>query len=233
METDASDYAVAAILSQEDPVLKRIHPVAYFSRSMSPAELNYELYDKELLAIHAAFKEWRSYLEGAANTVKVVTDHKNLEYFSTTKLLTHRQARWSEFLSAFNYTVFYRPGRLGGKPDVLTRRSDVYPKGGDGAYALANPQNMQTLFKDGQLVESLRASYILNPGVRSAEISIQLRATILDFDALRADIVTALSTNESVANHLKSPLVPWSLSSNGLLLYNLRGYLPDANDLPL
>ena len=165
VETDASDYAVAAILSQVDPVDKLIHPVAYYSRSMSPAELNYKIYDKVLLAIHAAFKEWRSYLEGATHTVKVVTDHKNLEYFSTTKLLTHRQARWSEFLSAFNYTVFYRPGRLGGKPDVLTRRSDVYPKGGDGAYALANPQNMQTLFKDGQLVESLRASYILSPDV--------------------------------------------------------------------
>src|ERR1700742_1282956 len=233
METDASDYAVAAILSQEDPVSKRIHPVAYFSRSMSPAELNYEIYDKELLAIHSAFKEWRSYLEGATHSVRVITDHKNLEYFASTKLLTRRQARWSEFLSAFNYTVHYRPGRLGGKPDILTRRSDVYPKGGDGAYALANPQNMQTLFKDGQLVELLRASYILSPDVRSAEISVQLRATILDFDALHTDIITALGIDEGVAEHLKSPSAPWSLSSNGLLLYNLRVYVPNANDLRL
>src|SRR6201999_3545661 len=128
VETDASNYAVAAILSQVDPNDKLVHPVAYYSRSMSPAELNYEIYDKELLAIHAAFKEWCSYLEGAAHTVKVITDHKNLEYFATTKLLTRRQARWSEFLSAFNYTVFYRPGRLGGKPNILTRRSDVVPE---------------------------------------------------------------------------------------------------------
>src|SRR5215469_2061728 len=107
LETDASDYAIAAILSQENPETKTIHPIAFYSRTMSPAELNYEIYDKELLAIFAAFREWRSYLEGASKSVKVVTDHKNLEYFASTKLLTHRQARWSEFLSSFNYTVFY------------------------------------------------------------------------------------------------------------------------------
>ena len=59
---------------------------------MSPAELNYEIYDKELLVIFAAFREWRSYLEGASKPVKAVTDHKNLEYFASTKLLTRRQA---------------------------------------------------------------------------------------------------------------------------------------------
>ena len=110
VETDASDYAVAAVLSQEHPDTKAVHPIAFFSRSMSPAELNYEIYDKELLAIHAAFREWRSYLEGATHSVRVITDHKNLEYFASTKLLTCRQAWWSEFLSMFNYTVSYWPG---------------------------------------------------------------------------------------------------------------------------
>ena len=233
IETDASDYAVAAVLSQVDPNDKLVHPIAFFSRSMAPAELNYEIYDKELLAIHAAFKEWRSYLEGAVHTVKVVTDHKNLEYFATTKLLTRRQARWSEFLSTFNYTVFYRPGRLGGKPDILTRRGDVYPKGGDGAYALANPQNMQTLFRDGQLVESLRATYIITPERRSSEIGIQLRATILDVEALRTDVLAALPTDLTVAEQMANPVLPWSLSPNGLLLYNSRVYIPDTNDLRL
>lgn len=74
-----------------------LHPVAFFSRSMAPAELNYEIYDKELLSIFAAFKEWRHYLEGIPSTVEVITDHKNLEYFATTKLLTRCQARWSAF----------------------------------------------------------------------------------------------------------------------------------------
>lgn len=130
VETDASDYAVAAVLSQENPSSQLLHPVAFYSRSLSPAERNYEIYNKELLAIHSSFKEWRSYLEGSTHSVRVITDHKNLEYFASTKLLTRRQARWSEFLSGFSYVVFYRPGCLGGKPDTLTRRSDVYPKGG-------------------------------------------------------------------------------------------------------
>jgi len=52
-------------------------------------ELNYNVYDKELLVIFKAFKIWRHYLEGSASPIDVVIDHKNLEYFSTTKILTH------------------------------------------------------------------------------------------------------------------------------------------------
>ena len=83
---------------------------------MAAAELNYEIYDKELLAIVEAFRHWRSYLEGLTDPIQVVTDHKNLVYFSTTKLLTCRQARWSELLSEYNFTIQYRPGRLGVSP---------------------------------------------------------------------------------------------------------------------
>jgi hypothetical protein len=130
VETDASDYSVAAVLSQLNSETNLVHPIAFYSRSLQPSELNYDIYDKELLAIFVAFKEWRCYLEGAAYAVQVVTDHKNLEYFTTTKILNRRQARWSEYLSGFNFVVKYRPGRLGGKPDALTRRPDVYPSGG-------------------------------------------------------------------------------------------------------
>jgi hypothetical protein len=233
VETDASDYAIAAILSQESPEDGRLHPVAYFSRSMAPAELNYEIYDKELLAIFAAFKQWRAYLEGSTYPVRVVTDHRNLEYFATTKLLTRRQARWSEFLSSFHYKVLYRPGRLGGKPDILTRRSDVYPKRGEGTFALANPQNLQQLFKDGQLVESLRATYTLCPELLPATCSVQMRATILDTDQLRLDILSALLNDHLAQGQLKELSPPWSLSSSGLLLYNHRVYVPSDKDLRL
>jgi hypothetical protein len=61
-----------------------------------------------------------------------------------------RQARWSEYLSSFDYLVIYRPGRLGGKPDALTRRSDVYPLEGGEGYALANPQNLQTIINNAR-----------------------------------------------------------------------------------
>jgi len=80
VETDASDYALAAILSIE---LENgeIHPVAFHSRSFNPTELNYDVHDKELFAIFEAFRIWRHYLDGSAAPIDVVTDHKNLEYF--------------------------------------------------------------------------------------------------------------------------------------------------------
>ena len=92
METDASDYALAAILSimTKD---NEIHPVAFHSRTFSAPELNYDIHDKELLAIFEAFKIWWHYLEGSASPIDMVMDHKNLEYFSTTKILTRWQAR--------------------------------------------------------------------------------------------------------------------------------------------
>jgi len=92
MKTDASDYTLAAILSimTKD---NEIHPIAFHSRMFSAPELNYNVHDKELLAIFKAFKIWRHYLEGSASPIDIVMDHKNLEYFLTTKILTRRQAR--------------------------------------------------------------------------------------------------------------------------------------------
>src|SRR6202000_3240049 len=170
-----------------------------------------------LLAIFTAFKEWRHYLECMPEIIQVITDHKNLEYFATTKLLTRRQARWSEYLSGFSYTVRYRPGKQGLKPDALTRRSDVYPQGGEGAYELANPQNLQTLFSEGQLIASARATFALTKNI--VEYDVVLRATTLDSDSLRSDIIAALRTDELAKNHYDNPTLPWSKSTYGLLLY--------------
>jgi hypothetical protein len=87
VETDASDYAVAAILSITHSD-NEIHPIAFHSRTLHSSELNYNIHDKELLAIFEAFRIWCHYLEGPFYPVDVFTDHKNLEYFSSTKLLT-------------------------------------------------------------------------------------------------------------------------------------------------
>ena len=132
METDASNYVSARILSQYDDE-GTLHPIACFSKKQSPAECNYEIYNKELMAIIRCFEEWRPELESSLHPIKVLSDHKNLEYFMTTKLLSHRQVRWSEFLLWFNFRIVYRPGKAGGKPDVLTWRSgDLLGKKGDG-----------------------------------------------------------------------------------------------------
>ena len=87
VETDASDYAVAGILSTTCPN-GEIRPVAFYSRMLTAPELNYDTHDKELLAIFEAFHSWRHYLKGPAHPIDVVTNHKNLVYFSTSKVLS-------------------------------------------------------------------------------------------------------------------------------------------------
>ena len=91
VETDASDYALTAILSTICPTNSEIYLIIFHSWTFTPPELNYDVHNKELLAIFESFKIWHHYLEGSLTLVDVVTDHKNLEHFSTTKLLTHCQ----------------------------------------------------------------------------------------------------------------------------------------------
>ena len=91
METDTLNYALTAILfiiNEEN----KVYLVVFHSHTFTMVELNYNTYDKELLAIFEAFKIWWHYLEGLAYFINIVIDHKNLEYFSTTKILTQRQA---------------------------------------------------------------------------------------------------------------------------------------------
>src|SRR5260370_17086528 len=126
VETDASDHAIAGILSVTTKD-NEIRLVAFFSRSLQGAEKNYDTHDKELLAIFKAFKNWRHFLEGSAKVIDTVTDHKNLEYFTSSKKLSHRQARWPEFLGQFTMKARFRPARLASKPDPLTRPRDASP----------------------------------------------------------------------------------------------------------
>uniref|UniRef100_A0A8C5R7U4 Gypsy retrotransposon integrase-like protein 1 n=1 Tax=Leptobrachium leishanense TaxID=445787 RepID=A0A8C5R7U4_9ANUR len=124
LEVDASEFAVGAVLSQRSP-LGQLHPVAYYSKRLCPAERNYDIGDRELLAIKRAFEEWRHLLEGTSNPVTVYTDHKNLEYLKSAKRLKPRQARWALFFARFNFHVTYRPGSKNGKADALSRVQDL------------------------------------------------------------------------------------------------------------
>lgn len=109
LETDASDFVLGAVLSQAD-TQGVLHPVEFQSRKFSPQEINYEIHDKELLAIIDAFTVWRHYLVGAQHPINVFTDHQNLRYFMTTRTLNRRQARWSIFLSDFNFVIILLKG---------------------------------------------------------------------------------------------------------------------------
>lgn len=122
VETDASDINVGGVLSQKHPD-GRTYPVAYFSRNMTPAESNYAIYDKELLAIMSALESWEPELKSTEEAFTVLTDHQTLQWFTTTKKLQRRQIRWNEQLAGYRFKIVYRPGKKNGKADALTRRT--------------------------------------------------------------------------------------------------------------
>ena len=221
VETDASDYVIAAILSQIDED-GNIFPIAFHSRTMTAPERNYPIYDKELLAIRDAFGVWRRYLEGSSHQVEVITDHKNLEWFSTTKQLSRRQARWSEYLHQFDFIIKYRPGKLGEKPDALTRRPDLYPSPGESGYASANPQNFVQLLKDGQLVRTTTENKVLD-----SSLILDLIREGITTDPTSAEQLTRMRSSTSETDS------EYELSPSGFLLFRKRLFVPNYKDVRL
>ena len=121
LTTDASDYAIGGVLTQD--VGNGQQPVAYASRQLRGAELNYPVHDKEMLAVVYGFKTWRCYLEGRSVTVQ--TDHYALKYFKSQPHLSRRQTRWMEYLEAhFDYTIVYKPGAQN-PADALSRLPEI------------------------------------------------------------------------------------------------------------
>jgi len=125
VETDASNFAIGAVLSQFDEE-NRLHPCAFMSKGLKDAETRYNIYDKELLAIIMALKEWRCHLQGAQFPFKIYCDHRNLKFPKKPEELSDRQIRWFEFLSKFNYEIIYRKGTSNKKADILSRRPDLF-----------------------------------------------------------------------------------------------------------
>ena len=126
LETDSSDFVNGGVLSQYDDQ-GRLHPVAFYSKSLAPAQCNYQIYDKELLAIIRCLEHWRPELECTEIPVKIFTDHKGLMYFAEGRDLSRRQARYLDLLSEFNIKIVYRPGPQNIKADALTRMSGSVP----------------------------------------------------------------------------------------------------------
>ena len=126
VEVDASNVGIGAILSQKSAKDNKLHPCAFFSRKLTPAEKNYDIGNKEL-AVKVTLAEWRHWLEGAEQPFLVWTDHKNLEYLKNAKRLNSRLARWSLFFNRFNFSLSYRPGSKNTKPDALSRLYDPEP----------------------------------------------------------------------------------------------------------
>jgi hypothetical protein len=123
VEADSSDFATGAVILQQGDD-EKWHPIAFMSKSLNAVERNYEIHNKEMLAIIHALEEWRHYLEGAQHKFEIWTDHKNLEYFCTAQKLNQQQVRWSLYLSHFDFSLHHKPGKSMGKPDALSQRAD-------------------------------------------------------------------------------------------------------------
>ena len=160
MEVDASDYATGEILSMEcDDKLWR--PVAFLSKSLNKMERNYEIHDKEMLAIIRGLEAWRHLLEGAQSKFEIWTDHKNLEYFMKAQKLNRRQARWALYLSRFDFILKHVAGSKMGKADRLSRRAD-WKVGTD------NDNNNQVVIKDNW-IRSMYEVVVEGPEVEVVE----------------------------------------------------------------
>jgi RNase H-like domain found in reverse transcriptase len=146
IEADSSDFTTGAVLSQVSPMDQKWHLVVFYLKSLSAVEWNYEIHDKEMLAIVHTLEEWRHFLEGAQNQLEIWTDHKNLEYFCTAQKLNHQQAHWSLYLSHFDFELWQQPGSTMGKP--LSQRPDH-------SLGMGDNQNMLLLWPEWFAIRAL------------------------------------------------------------------------------
>ena len=123
LEVDTSNYALGAVLNQQDSN-NQIHPVTFYSTTLSPAERNYDIYDKELLAIHRPLKHWRHYLVGSPHKIIIHTDHSNLQYWKEACKISRRIAREFLDLSEYDFVIKHIPGTSNVRADALSRRAD-------------------------------------------------------------------------------------------------------------
>jgi hypothetical protein len=215
VEMYASDYTSASLFSQYDNN-NVLHPVAYFSKKHSPAECNYEIYEKDLMAIVRAFEAWHPKLQSLINPIYVLSEHKKLEYFITTKLLNRCQAYLSQFLSQFNYKIVYRPGTACSKPDALTHRSGDLPKAGDDC----SLENQTTIIKPENMLQLL-AMAMLTP---ASPVLVQLLTNSYNKDLFRDKILKLIRDGAKYCREIS--LTEYD-EHNNLLHYHQRIWVPN------
>src|ERR1700734_2772882 len=212
IEADASKYASGAVLTQCDVNGDR-HPVAFISKTFSATERNYEIYDRELLAIIRALEEWRHYIQGSPHETIVLSDHKNLTYYREAKKLNRRQARWSLYLSEFDVKLQHIAGTKMVLSDALSRRPDLCPEeDNDNENVVVLPDHMFIKLLDVDLQRRIAA------------------ADELDTNASEV-LKVLLGTGPAV---LRNDLSDWTTEDFGgkpVLFYKGKNYIPKDLDL--
>ena len=165
VEADASEGAVGAVLSQEQE--GKMHPIAYFSKSLSDTEQNYKIYDKEMLGIMLALDEWQQFLMGARQTFEIWTDHNNLQYFQQPQKVNRRQARWITELANYDYTLHHKLGLLNKKADALSQRPD---------HDMGKHDNENKVLLPDQVFRN--TTWVLEPNMYKPEITMKGNLTL-------------------------------------------------------
>ena len=120
LQTDASTLGMGAVLLQEGTT-KKLQPVKFFSATFTPTERNYNVYERELLAIMKALAHWRPYLGWTKEPFLIQTDHANLQYWKSPRNLNRHTARWHADLQDYDFVLQHIPGKTNTLPDVLSR----------------------------------------------------------------------------------------------------------------
>ncbi|QRW19985.1 Retrotransposable element Tf2 protein [Rhizoctonia solani] len=211
LETDALGAALGSILSQcqEDGCL---HPLGFLSESFKGAKQNYNMHNKELLAIIRSFKYWRIFWEGTLHPITVFTDHRNLEYWKESQTFNCRHAQWHLLLTGYNFQIVYQPGKQTGKPDALSRQSnhaDIPPE----------PQSMlpNPVFANTTLV------------LPEKELQRQIKLS-LDQDKSLEEILQFLQNESKAPPSIKCAFKDYEMEA-GLLFYQGRIVVPDVRNL--
>ena len=217
LSTDVSDFAIGAVLSQLDPTDQLWHPVAFYSKSLNAPERNYEIYDKELLAIIRGLEEYRHYLEGHPEKFEIWSDHQNLTYFRSAQKLSRRQARWALYLTRFNYSLHHKPGKTMQAEDPLSRRPD-HEEG-------VNLDNNNQILLKPEFFAIHAIEAIHDSPVNDDQILREVKEALLD-DTVTKDYKKLL---DSGPREFKKSLQEWNYE-NGLLFYRGKIYIPKSTD---
>jgi hypothetical protein len=196
----------------------KVLTIAYHSKSLQPAEHNYKIHDKELLAIVRALDIFHHYLEGQDDNIEIWSDHGNLVYFTTKQKLTRHQAQWALFLSCFKFTIIHKPG-VQNKSDALSRHPD---------------------HKEGIAIEDEEQT-LLDTKYFTINATHPTTVTVLGDTSLRQQIKTTQEYDKDVSTAIEAilkngprslakGLEEWNLE-DGIILHRGQVYIPKNEEL--
>ena len=161
LQVDALAYVTGAVLTQVD-IRGKHEAVGYHSKLFSDVERNYDIHDRELLALVRGLQHWRHLLIGASHLITVYTDHKNLEYYRHPQHINRRVARYIPRLADYNYTLVHLPG-TSNKADELSRHPTLHPGTDDNTEITVLPSTLfARALSFSSMDDHVRASQLLD-----------------------------------------------------------------------